>query len=208
MIIVFDRATGSIVRRIHGADGTSEFYKTETEDVIVQPDDVSDDRFYIDTVAHKFVNIPEPLTEFDEWDSSLHQRVTNLHLAQKRRVSQVISEYRRRKELPLMYDNKVLDTDDAAREQLMFKIFEFEERARLNQPAGVAARAWENSDGTFHTFGTDAELRNWLGGFVIALSERTAQLRVATRRHAKSIRSLTNVDAVMAYDVTAGWPVS
>lgn len=136
----------------------------------------------------------------------LAQQPLLLPEARRQKLRRLLEEYGLRKELPLAYDAKTLDTDDEAREQLMFKAFEFAERARLNQPAGAAARVWENADNTFFTFDTDQQFRNWLGGFVITLSNRIAQQRIALRQHAQNIKALTTVEDILAYDITVGWP--
>lgn len=153
-----------------------------------------------------FVERSPRVSEFHEWNVLTRSWVPLLAKAKQEFIFRAVVEYRRRKELPLTYDAKTLDTDDEAREQLMFKAFEFAERARLNQPAGAASRVWENADNTFFTFDTDQQFRNWLGGFVITLSNRTAQQRIALRQHVQNIRALTTVEDIIAYDITVGWP--
>lgn len=169
---------------------------------------VTDDLFEADVyyANGEVLQKPPPPTTFSVWDEVANAWVPDLAAAKQRYSFLAVEEYRRRKELPLSYDNKTVDTDADAREQLMFKAFEFAERARLNQPAGAAARVWENADNTFFRFDTDIQFRNWLGGFVIALSDRTAQQRLALRQHVQNIKALTTVEDILAYDITVGWP--
>lgn len=153
------------------------------------------------------VSIPPKPSEFYAFDYATKQWIPQLARAKEAKIKAVIVEYKRQKELPLSYDAKILDTNEEAREQLLFKAFEFAERTRLSQPAGAAARVWENADNTFFVFDTDTQFRNWLGGFVITLSNRIAQQRLALRTHVQNIRALTTVKDILAYDITVGWPL-
>lgn len=204
MIIVFNKVTGQILKNVFAADTDLLTYQTETEGALLSTEFVDDEMFYINgNVPHA---MPAKPSQFHDFDFVTKTWLPRLPQAKAQKLAQLLKEYRRRKELPLDYDSKVLDAGEDAREQLTFKAFEFAERVRLNQPAGAAARIWENADGTFHAFATDTGFRNWLGGFVIALSERTAQLRIAARQHAQNIRALTTVEGVLGYDITTGWP--
>lgn len=203
-IAVFNKGTGRINRIVDVPVGHAALNAQQDEDWIPVTVE-NDETHYVDVATMQLVAIPLQPTEFHDWDATFKQWSPQLAEAKKAKLALLLQEYRRRKELPIAYDSKTLDTDEPAREQLLFHAFEFAERARLNQPAPAAARIWENADGTFHSFATDTGFRNWLGGFVITLSERTAQLRIAARQHAQAIRALTTVEDVLAYDLTTGW---
>lgn len=204
-IAIFDTITGQILRTATVPAGSANLNVGPGEDWVAA-DTEQDDTHYVDVTTLQFIAFPPRPSEFYTWDWTTKAWDPDLASAKREKIRLVLAEYYVRKELPIVYDSKTLDTNDEAREQLMFKAFEFAERARLNQPAGAASRIWENADGTFHMFATDAGFRNWLGGFVITLSDHVAQLRIAVRNHVQNIRALTTVEAVIAYDITVGWP--
>lgn len=208
LAVLVDSATGTILQRMQLQDNEDLLrFDTPTAKALECSADVFSrfKEFYLaDTV---FVERPARVSEFHEWDAVTRSWTPVLAKARQETAFRAAAEYRRRKELPILYDGKTLDTDDEAREQLMFKAFEFAERVRLNQPAGAAARVWENADNTFFVFDTDIQFRNWLGGFVITLSNRTAQQRLALRTHVQNIKALTTVEDILAYDITVGWPL-
>lgn len=206
MIIVYDKSTGEILQNIAAVDADAALYETPSRGVILATEARLDTEWYYDTAQGQFIAIPAQPSKFHVWNSATKTWNPQLSRAKRARLSDALKEYRSRKELPIIYDAKTLDTDNEAREQLMFKALEFAERVRLKQPANAAARVWENADGTFHTFATDNGFRNWLGGFVITISERVAQQRLVLRMHVQNIRALTTVEAVLAYDITTGWP--
>lgn len=199
---VYRRSTGEVLRILT-------LLETDTIDPLGEDEAVVDGRvasnFYIgaNETPIKRDDAPSP---FHTWDWNTKTWLPQLAKAKLHVMQLAISEYRRQKELPIVYDGKSLDTDDEAREQLSFAALEFAERARLNQPATAAGRVWENANGTFYRFDTDAQFRNWLGGFVIVLGNRTAQQRLALRQHVRAVRALSTVEDVLAYDVTQGWP--
>lgn len=201
--VVVDAVSRKVLRKIGLPD---DILPTDYPGATCVP--VTDALFEADVyyVGGEILEKPPQPTLFSVWDDATNSWLPDVSSAKSRHSFLAVEEYRRRKELPLSYDGKILDTDDEAREQLMFKAFEFAERARLNQPAGAAARVWENADNTFFRFDTDIQFRNWLGGFVIALSDRTAQQRLALRQHVQNIKALTTVEDIIAYDITVGWP--
>lgn len=204
-IAIFITATGQILRVVEAPVGSATLQLAAGEDWIPAENE-TDETHYVDTSTLTLVAIPPRQTQFHTWDPATRAWVPNVPAAKSVRVNDLLAEYRRRKDLQLVYDAKALDAGLEAREQLVFKAFEFAERARLAQPATGASRVWENADGSFYTFAADGPFRNWLGGFVIALSDRTAQQRLALRQHVQNIRALTTVEDILAYDITVGWP--
>lgn len=199
---VYRRSTGEVLRILT-------LLPNDTLDTLGDDEAVVDGRvssdFYIgaNETPIKRENSPGP---FYTWDWGTKTWVPQLAAAKERVIALAVLEYRRQKELPIVYDAKMLDSDDEAREQLVFSAFEFAERARLSQPGTAASRVWENKDGTFYKFDTDAQFRNWLGGFVIALGNRTAAQRKILRQHVLNIRACVSVADVLSYDYTTGWP--
>ena len=153
------------------------------------------------------VKRPEKPSIFHYWDHDLFCWQPNLPASITYRGREVDAERDRRLNLPFIYDNKRLDADARARENLKSKLEEIKAREALLQPMPTEMLVWRDADNITHTWATQEAYKAWLEGFTIAMSERGTRLYAAAWQHKANIAALTDVDAIVGYDVTSNWPV-
>lgn len=143
---------------------------------------------------------------FHRWDFESRQFIPDVVQARSARKAAVDAERDRRLNLSIIFDGKHLDADARARENLKSKLEELKSRDALGLPMSPALMVWRDADNTTHQWATQAEYRAWLEGFAIAMSERGTMIYGAAWAHKSNIDALESIDAIIAYDITAGWP--
>lgn len=143
---------------------------------------------------------------FHQWDFESRSWLPDIDSARSARRSAVDAERDRRLNFSINYDGKHLDADARARENLKSKLEELKSRDALGLPMSPALMVWRDADNTTHQWETQAAYRAWLEGFAIAMSERGTMIYGAAWVHKSNIDALESIDAIIAYDITSGWP--
>lgn len=107
---------------------------------------------------------------------------------------------------PLIYDGKVLDADEAARDNLKAKLEEVRERIRLNMPMAPELLVWRDNANQTHSWPTIEAYHDWLAGYAVEMSDRGTRCYACAWYHKDAIGQLSTVEAVMDYNITHGWP--
>lgn len=154
----------------------------------------------------QFMEIPQAPSPHHEWDWSTKSWLPNLDAAKAARKSEIEAERNRRINEPLTYDGKVLDADQAARDNLKAKLEEVRERIRLNTPMAPELLVWRDNANQTHSWPTIEAYHDWLAGYAVAMSERGTQCYACAWYHKDAIGRLSTVEAVMDYNITQGWP--
>lgn len=141
---------------------------------------------------------PRP-TPYHEWDlASLSFRLSAgaLERAQADRCAEADRERERRGHLPVVYAGALFDADERAQRNVA---------AWQTQLAGGAALpdgfVWRDAANADHPAGPA-----FVNGLGVAITLRGTLLYRAAWAHKSAINALTDFDAVMAYDLTGGWP--
>lgn len=132
--------------------------------------------------------------------------VPQIEIAEGHKSAEIDQERTRRNFLPIIYTGKRLDADATAQNNLSNKLQEVRERVRLGIPMPPELLVWKGEDNVVHVWETDQAYLDWLAGFAIAVSERGTRLYGAAWAHKTAIAAMTTVDAILDYDITAGWP--
>ena len=143
---------------------------------------------YIGPPASPFHNIPT----VSGW-------LPNLDAAREAKVQQVAAELNKRLYLPC----NGFDADNVSRERISGTI------ARLQRGDGLPAGwlGWRDADNNMHWATDDAAtvLAN-LTALSCAIEDREQALLIAAWQHKANIAALTDIDAIIGYDATTGWP--
>ena len=135
-----------------------------------------------------------------EWDWPTKSWLPNLDAARESKLQQVAAELSSRLYLPC----NGFDADTVSRERISGMI------ARLQRGDGLPAGwiGWRDASNQ-QQWATDdaaAVLAN-LTALTRAIEDREQALLVASWTHKANIAALTDIDAILAYDVAASWPV-
>ncbi len=135
----------------------------------------------------------------DGWERKLATGFSSLlEVQQANRVDEVSRELARRLYLPC----NGFDADKTSRERISGMI------ARLQRGDGLPAgwMGWRDTENNMH-WGTDdaATVLANLTALSRAIEDREQALLVASWTHKANISALTDIDAILAYDTTAGW---
>ena len=153
--------------------------------------------FFVDG---KPIQKPNAPSDFHSWDWNSHKWVANLQGAIDAKRDAVNREFARRTYLPC----GGLDADKVSRERISGMI------ARLQRGDGLPAGwlGWRDAENNMHWITDDAAavLTN-LTALSRAIEDREQALLVASWTHKANIAALTDIDAIIGYDVTANWPV-
>ena len=137
---------------------------------------------------------------FHRWDWSVRAFVPDLDAARSAKLQEVAAELNKRLYLPC----NGFDADNVSRERISGMI------ARLQRGDGLPAGwvGWRDASNQQQWVTDDAAtvLAN-LTALSRAIEDREQALLVASWTHKANIAALTDIDAIIAYDVTANWPV-
>ena len=162
---------------------------------------VEDDSFILASVYWKEGWKVRPVrpSNWHTWDTTTESWLPNLDAARKEKLQSVATELNARLYLPC----SGFDTDNVSRERISGTI------ARLQRGDGLPVGwvGWRDANNDMHWAADDAAtvLAN-LVALSRSIEDREQALLVAAWQHKAIIAALTDIDAILAYDVTANWP--
>lgn len=186
---LYDEATG----RISGVGIGPELPNNAVEGIFSGLD------YYVDSETGVPKEIGKPPGDFYVWSWDFKQWIPNLDAGRTKRIQQITHELSTRLYLP--YNG--FDADPVSRERISGMI------ARLQRGDGLPDGwiGWRDASNQMHWVNDDAStvLSN-LVELARGIENREQALLVASWNHKTNINALTDIDSVISYDTTAGWP--
>ena len=142
---------------------------------------------------------PQRPGQFFNWAPALNEWLPNLDAARKEKLQSVATELNARLYLPC----NGFDVDKVSRGRISGMI------ARLQRGDGLPVGwvGWRDADNNMHWADDDpATVLANLTALSRAIEDREQDLLVASWTHKANIAALEDIDAILAYDVTVGWP--
>ena len=143
--------------------------------------------------------IPVRPSDYHDWDITTEMWLPNLDAARESKLLRVAAELNTRLYLP--YNG--FDADKVSRERISGMI------ARLQRGDGLPAGwvGWRDADNEMRWAEDDAAtvLAN-LTALARAIEDREQALLVVSWTHKANVAALTDIDAILTYPVTEGWP--
>ena len=179
-------------------------FSSEAQKVLEVPDSFAgvDDQWLIENLYLSETLIkerPNRPGQFYEWNLTSESWLPNLDAARKAKLQEVATELGRRLYLPC----NGFDADRVSRERISGTI------ARLQRGDGLPAGwvGWRDACNDMHWATDDAAtvLANLIA-LSRAIEDREQALLVASWAHKAAIAALEDIDAILGYDVTTGWP--
>jgi hypothetical protein len=199
MFIIYEKSTGIVDKAIHGhpdavalnvGDGQA-FIEVESEVVAQLPE-------YSYVEGGRWITAPAQPSPYHAWDWPTKSWIADLSAAASARARDVAIELDRRNSAPCAG----FDADKLSRDRISSMI------ARLQRGDGLPAGwiGWRDASNDMHWVADDAAtvLAN-LTALSRAIENREQALLIAAWQHKAAIAALTSVEALLAYDVTAGW---
>lgn len=140
---------------------------------------------------------PRP-SSFHDWDWPTKSWLPNLDAARASKLQQVSAELNTRLYLPC----NGFDANKISRERISGMI------ARLQRGDGLPAGwlGWRDASNDMHWVADDAAtVLASLTALSLAIENREQALLVASWQHKANIAALTDIHAILAYDVTTAW---
>ena len=166
--------------------------------VLLEPPDTVDfqEDYILDGLLIRRPANPSP---HHDWDWTTKSWLPNLDAARESKLQQVTTELNRRLYLPC----NGFDADKVSRDRISGMI------ARLQRGDGLPVGwvGWRDADNQQQWAADDAAivLAN-LTALSRAIEDREQALMVASWTHKANIAALEDIDAILGYDVTVGWP--
>lgn len=211
MIYCIEPSTGQIVQVVHAPDSHAELYESAGFSVLISDELVDPNENYL--IANEFVQLPAQPSPYHEWDWPTKSWLPNLDAAKAAKKTEIEAERNRRINEPLLYDGKVLDADQAARDNLKAKLEEVRERIRLNIPMAPDLLVWRDNANQTHSWPTIEVYHDWLAGYAVAMSDRGTRCYACAWHHKDVLKAANDpngqtwtVESIAAHDITAGWP--
>ena len=162
---------------------------------------VEDDSFILASVYWKEGWKVRPVrpSNWHTWDVSSESWLPNLDAARASRLQEVATELNRRLYLPC----NGFDADNVSRERISGMI------ARLQRGDGLPAgwMGWRDAANEMRWADADpATVLANLTALSCAIEDREQALLVTSWAHKAAIAALEDIDAILGYDVTTGWP--
>ena len=201
-LLVYETATGRVIKLVTGANSHDQALNAGESTLLFDgtPDG------YVDISTQTFVPFPLRPSVYHTWDWPTKSWLPNLDAAKAAKKAEIEAEHSRRINEPLLYDGKVLDADQAARDNLKAKLEEVRERIRLNMPMAPELLVWRDNDNQTHSWPTIEAYHDWLAVYAVAMSERGTRCYTCAWQHKDTVEQLTTVEAVMNYTISHGWP--
>ena len=145
-----------------------------------------------------FVRPPRP-TDFHDWSGVTKSWLPDLDAARSSKLQQVAAELNTRLYLPC----NGFDADQVSCGRISGTI------DRLQRGGGLPAgwMGWRDAENNMHWATDEAQtvLAN-LTALSRSIEDREQALLIAAWTHKDAIAALEDIDAILSYDVTAGWP--
>ena len=148
---------------------------------------------------------PSP-SPYHEWDVASESWLPNLDAAKAAKKAEIEAERNSRISEPLIYDGKVLDADQAARDNLKAKLEEVRERVRLNMPMAPELLVWRDNGNQTYSWPTIEAYHDWLAGYAVAMSDRGTRCYACAWYHKDVLEQLSVLEDIINYDLIQGWP--
>lgn len=156
--------------------------------------------YFLDTTLGIMTVATDKPSPHHEWDWPTKSWLPNLDSAREAKKQDTATELARRLYLPC----NGFDADKTARERISGMI------ARLQRGDGLPNGwvGWRDASNQ-QQWATDdaATVLSNLAALSRAIEDREQALLVASWTHKANIAALTDIDAIIGYDVTANWPV-
>lgn len=150
-----------------------------------------------------FVTIPPQPSPHHHWDWPTKTWLPDLDRAREARQTEVGTEFIRRDHAPIAYAEALFDADTQARENISGTL------NRLLRGDGLPAGwiGWRDHANAMHWPDDDAAtVQAHLAGLSRAIEDRKQALLAAAWQHKAAIGVLSDIDGVLGYDLTVGWP--
>lgn len=204
MIYCIENETGRIRQIVHAPDSHAEHYEGAGISVLVSEEVFEPGTAYRD--GEVFVHFPEKPSPHHEWDWPTKSWLPNLDAAKAAKKAEIEAERNRRINEPLTYDGKVLDADQAARDNLKAKLEEVRERIRMNMPMVPELLVWRDNGNQTHSWPTIEAYHDWLAGYAVAMSDRGTRCYACAWYHKDTLGQLSTMEDIMDFDLSQGWP--
>jgi hypothetical protein len=168
------------------------------------PSDIDFNENYIFEGALK--SRPSKPSSHHEWDWPTKSWLPNLDAAKAAKKAEIETERMQRINAPLIYDGKVLDADQAARDNLKAKLEEVRERTRLNMPMAPELLVWRDNANVTHSSPTIEAYHDWLAGYAVAMSDRGTRCYATAWHHKDTLGQLSVLEDITNYNLSQGWP--
>ena len=120
---------------------------------------------------------------------------------------QLDQERNRRNQYDIEVNGVMFDGNNTAQTNLKSKIEEVRNRIELGIAMPAELLVWRDANNQTHNWADIQSYYQFLQSYAIALADRGTRLYMKMWQHKAVIAALTDVDAIVGYDVTANWPV-
>lgn len=190
--------TGYAPEVAHGAIKAAEqgrvlFFEQDTQ--------VSDMDHYVDVEKKSLVKIPARPSEFHVWSNDARvweADFAKLILSKKKEIE---TERDRRIVANILYGNILLDANERAQSNISSKLSEIAQVMAGNGSIATEQLVWRDADNNTHHFPHLAAYRDWLGGLVIAISERATLSYQWSWDKKAALEEITDFDEAMEFTV-------
>ena len=195
MYVIYNEESGELLRSVSTSVDKIEFQLSAGEQFL-EIEHVGPGEHYVQN--GELVPFPAKPSPHHDWDWPTKSWLPNLDAARESKLQQVTAELNKRLYLPC----NGFDADKTSRERISGMI------ARLQRGDGLPAgwMGWRDAGNAYHWADDDAAtvLAN-LTALSRAIEDREQALLVAGWTHKANIAALTDIHAILAYDVTTVW---
>lgn len=162
--------------------------------------------YFLDTTLGIMTVATDKPSPHHEWDWPTKSWLPNLDAAKAAKKAEIETERMQRINAPLIYDGKVLDADQAARDNLKAKLEEVRGRIRLNMPMAPELLVWRDNSNVTHSWPTIEAYHDWLAGYAVAMSDRGTRCYACAWHHKDTLGQLSVLEDITNYNLSQGWP--
>ena len=125
----------------------------------------------------------------------------------RQQLARALDQERARQNQYAIEVNAVMfDGNNTAQTNLKNKIEEVRSRIELGIAMPAELLVWRDANNQTHSWPDINSYYQFLQSYAIALADRGTRLYLTMWQHKANIAALEDIDAILAYDVTVGWP--
>lgn len=149
---------------------------------------------------------PAKPSDFHDWSSITEAWVPDYGRVQSHLHRELDRERERRNQLAIEVVGVMYDGNNTAQTNLKNKIEEVRSRIELGIAMPAELLVWRDANNQTHSWTDINSYYQFLQTYAIALADRGTGLYIKMWQHKANIAALEDIDAILAYDVTQGWP--
>jgi hypothetical protein len=202
---IYEKVTGQVIQTGNAPLDAIESMAEGVDVDYILDINVYDSTNYIDPADKTVKSIPIKPNECSDFDWNAKSWVNNIEKAKEFTKKRIDSLREVKLQEPITYDNKVLDADARAINNILSKYTELSARSSIGKNPATADLVWRDYNNNIHSWNNVVLYRRWIEEFTIAIAQRGTKVYKRSWILKDTVDNLTDFDEILNLDIESGW---